>query len=70
MYNTMQYSNENTTYYLVKSHNAQEVNKACNISLITKGIQENGMKIIFPWYNTGFYSLQEDDKKEAEKSVE
>ena len=28
------------------------------------------MKILFPLYNTGFYSLQEDEKKEAEKAGE
>ena len=70
MYNTMQYANENTTDYLVRFRNAQKVNEACNRSLITKGVQEGGIKILFPWQNTGFDSLQEDDKKEAEKSGE
>ena len=28
------------------------------------------MKICFPWHNTGFDSLQEDEKKEAEKAGE
>ena len=67
MYNNMQYSNKNTTDYLVRFRNAQKVNEACDESLITKGVQEHGMKIIFPLHNTGFNSLQEDEKKEAEK---
>ena len=70
LYNTMKYSNENTTNYLVRLLNDQKVNEACDGSLITKGIKEHGMKIIFPLHNTGFDSLQEDEKKEAEKSGE
>ena len=61
----MQYASENTTDYLVRFCNAQKVNEACDGSLITKGAQEHGMKIHFPLYNTGFDSLQEDEKKEA-----
>ena len=67
-YNTIQYAKENTTDYLVRFRNAQKVNEACNGSLITKGVQEHGMKIIFPLHNTGFDSLQEDEKKEVEKA--
>ena len=63
----MQYSNDNTTYYLVRFRNAHKVNEACNRSLITKGVQEHGMKIFFPLHYTGFGSLKEDDKKEAEE---
>ena len=66
----MQYAKDNTTDYLVRSRNNQKVNEACNGSLITKGLQENGMKILFLLNNTGFNSLQEDKKKEAEKSGE
>ena len=40
----MQYANENTTDYLVRFRNAQKVNEACYGSLITKGLQEHGMK--------------------------
>ena len=65
MYNTIQYANENTTDYLVRFRNAQKVNEACNGSLITKGVQEHGTNILFPFHNNGFDSLQEDDKKEA-----
>ena len=61
----MQYVSENTTDYLVRFRNAQKVNEACDGRLITKGVQEHGMKIRFPLHNTGFDSLQEDDKKEA-----
>ena len=63
MYNTIKYANENTTDYLVRFCNAQKVNEACNGSLITKGVQEHGMKILFPFHNTRFDSLQEDEKK-------
>ena len=61
----MQYDNDNTTDYLVRFRNAHKVNEACNGILITKGIQEHSMKIISPFQNTGFDSLQEDDKKMA-----
>ena len=54
LYNTMQYSRKNTTDYLVRFRNAQKINEACDGSLITKGVQEHGMKIRFPLHNTGF----------------
>ena len=44
--------------------------EACDGSLITKGVQEHGMNIRFPLHNTEFDSLQEDEKKEAEKEGE
>ena len=66
----MQLTSENTTDYLVGFRNSQKVNEACDGSLITKGVQEHGMNICFPLHNTGFYSLQEDENKEAEKSGE
>ena len=66
----MQYTNENTTDYLVRFCNAHKVNEACDGSLITKGLQEHGMKILFPLHNTVFDSLQKDEKKEAEKAGE
>ena len=56
----MQYANENTTDYLVRFRNAQKVNEACDGSLVTKGVEDHGMKIIFPLLNNGFDSLQED----------
>ena len=67
-YNTMQYASENTTDYLVRFCNAQKVNEAFDGSLITKGVQEHGVKILFPLHNTVFDSLQADGNKEAEKS--
>ena len=70
MYNTIQYSNKSTTDYLVRFRNEHKVNGACTGSLITKGVQEHKMKIIFPLQSTGFDSLQEDEKKEAETSEE
>ena len=68
LYNTIQCANENTTDYLVRFRNDQKVNEACNTILITKGIKEHGMKILFPLHNTGFDYIQEDEKKEAENS--
>ena len=68
LYNTMQYATKNTTDYLVRFRNAQKVNEACDGSLITKVVQEHGMKILFPLHNTVFDSLQKDEKKEAEKA--
>ena len=65
LYKTMEYANENTTDYLVRFRNSQKVNKACDVSLTTKGVQEHGMKIIFPLHNTLFESLQEYEKKES-----
>ena len=70
LYNNMQYANENTTDYLVRFRNSQKVNEDFDRSLITKGVQEHGMKIRFPLHNTGFDSLQEDEKKEAENAGE
>ena len=64
----MQCANENTTNYLVRFLDAQKFNEACNGSLITKGLQEHGMKVLFPLHNTGFHYLQEDKKKETEKA--
>ena len=61
----MQYANENTTYYLVRFRNSQKVNEACNGSLIIKGLQEYGIKILFPLHNNGFDSIQEYEKKES-----
>ena len=70
LYNTLQYANKNTTEYLARFHNAQKVNEACDGNLITKGVQEHGMKIRFPLYNAWYDSLQEDEKKEAENAWE
>ena len=55
---------------MVRLHNAQKVNEACDGILITKGVQDHGMKIRLPLHNTGFDSLQEEEKKEAEKAGE
>ena len=66
----MQYSNENTTDYLVRFRNAQKVNESCDGSLITKGVQKHGIKIIFSLNNNGFDSLQKDEKKGTEKEGE
>ena len=70
MYNTTQYANKNTTDSLVRLHNSQKVNEACNGSLSKRGVQEHGMKILFPFHNVIFYYIQEDGNKDAEKAVE
>ena len=57
LYKTMQYTNDNTTDYLVRLRNSQKVNEACDGSLITKGVQDHGMKILFPFHNTEFWYL-------------
>ena len=66
----MQYANENTTDYLVRFRNAQKANEACDGIMITKGVQEHGTKILFPWHNTVFDYIQEDENKETEKAGE
>ena len=55
---------------MVRFHNYQKFNEACDGSLITKGVQYHGMNIRFQFKNNGFDYLQEDDKKEAEKAGE
>ena len=70
LYKTTQYANDNTTEYLFRFGNDKKVNEFCNGILITKGVQKNGMKILFPFHNNGFDSLQEYEKKEAEKTGE
>ena len=63
MYNTMWYSNDNATEYLVRFCNSHKVNDAFNGSLITRGVQEHGVNILFPLYTTVFGLLQENYKK-------
>ena len=41
VYNPMQYTNNNTTEYLVGFRNDQKVNEACNGSLITMGVYKS-----------------------------
>ena len=65
-YNTMHYARDNTSNYLFRFHNFQKVNEAYNGSLITRGLQDNGMNIIYLLHTTGFDITQDDDKKEAE----
>ena len=36
--------------------------------MITKGIEEHGINILFPFHNNGFYSPQKDEKKEIKKA--
>ena len=64
--NKMYHVNYNMTEYLLRFHNTQKVKKSCNGSLIPRGLQEHGMKIIYPLHVPGFYTLTNNGKKEAE----
>ena len=66
IYDTIKYSKNNTTDYFFKSHNSQKVNEAYNGSLITRGVHDHGMNILFLLHTSGFDLLQENEKKEAE----
>ena len=70
LYNTMQYSNKNTTDYLLSFCNIQKVNEVCNGSLIEKGVQKHRTKILYPLYNNVFDYQKEYDKKDAVKAGE
>ena len=70
MYNTIQYANKNTTDSLVRFCNTQMVNEACDRIQITTSVQEHGMKILFPLHTTGFYSLQDDEKRDMDTAGE
>ena len=63
-YGINKYANKNTTDYLVRFRNAQKFNESYNGSLITNGLQEYGIKILFQLQNTVFYYLPEDEKRE------
>ena len=63
LYSAMEHANENTTDCHFRFRNSQKVNEACNGSLITKGLQEHGMKNLYPLHVTGFDALRGDDKK-------
>ena len=54
------------TDYLVWYCNSQKVNESCNGSLISRGVQEHGMKILYPLHVTGFYTLTNDYKKDMD----
>ena len=51
-------------------YNEQKVNKVLNVSLISRGFQEHGMKIIYQLHVTGFDSLLDDYNKESDKAGE
>ena len=70
LYNTMQHANEDTNDYLLRFHHYQKVNEVCNGILITREFHEHGIKIPYLLHSTGFYTLLEDEKKEAKKPRE
>ena len=66
----MHHNNEKSNNYLVRLHNYLKVKEECNGSLTTRVFQEHGMKIIYQLHATGFVTLSEYDKKEAETAGE
>ena len=70
MHNTMNKFNKNTTNYLFRFYNYHKVNDAWNGSLISRGVQEHGMKIIYPLHVTSFNTLPDNHNKEAETAGE
>ena len=54
------------TEYLVRFLNYLKENEAYNGRLITGGVQEHRMKILYPIHVTVFDSLQDNENKEAE----
>ena len=66
MYNTIQYTKNNKTNYLVRFRDSHKVNEACNRRIISRIVQEHGMKILYPLHVTGFDTLLNFDKKDTE----
>ena len=62
----MQHANKDTTNYLVIFRNYQKVNEVFYKILITRGIQEHGIKILFLLHTTGFDLLKDYEKKKGE----
>ena len=54
LYNTIKYANDNTTDYLVRLRKSENFNEACNGSLTKKGVQDHGIKVIFPLHTSIF----------------
>ena len=61
LYNIIQYTKNNTTDNLVKLWNAQKFNEAWNGRLISRGVQEYGMKILYPLHITRFHTLSDNE---------
>ena len=70
LYNTLQYVKYNTTDYLVIFCGKIKVNKTHNVSLIQKGVQGHGMRILYLLHDTGFETLTDDENTEAKKKQE
>ena len=58
----MQNSNKNTTNYLVRFRNSQKVNEVYNGRLISRGVQEHVIKILYPLNETDFDALSDNGK--------
>ena len=66
----MQHAIKNTSDYLVRFCNVQKVNGECNGIMITRGVQEHGMEILYPLYVTGFEALQSEKNNEVDLAGE
>ena len=51
---------------MIRLRNSQKVNKACDVSLISKGVQEHGMKILYILYVTAVDVMLDYEIKYAE----
>ena len=58
------------TNYLDRFQNAQKFNGARNGRLVSRGVQEHGMKILYTLHTNGFDLFLYNDKKEADTSGE
>ena len=58
------------TNFLVRYCNVQKANDSCNGILITRGVQEYEINIIYPLHVTVFDALLDNDKKEADTAGE
>ena len=58
----MQNSNKNTTNYLVRFRNSQKVNEVYNGRLVSRGVQEHVIKILYPLNETDFDALSDNGK--------
>ena len=63
LYNTIQYTNENITDYLVRFRNTRKVDDACDGSLISRVVHEHGMSILYTLHVTSFDVILYYNKK-------
>ena len=68
LYNTTHHADKNMTNFLVRFRNTQKVKNWCNGSLISKLVQNYGVKVKYPLHTTGFDTLADDENKKAKKN--